>query len=342
MRAMRLDAPGRPLHLVEVATPEPSGTEVRIRVAGCGVCHTDLHIVDGRQPRVALPLTLGHEVAGRVDALGPEADGVAIGDPVLVYGGWGCGVCRECTSGAEQRCPNGRSPGFQADGGYAELMLVPHPHHLVPLGSLDPVAAGPLADAGVTPYRAVRRAEPWLKPGARALVIGAGGLGQFALQYLRLPPDAEVFVAVAERSRARIERAVELGADVTILDADAASARSALGGPADVVLDVVGSHETLALANDVVAPGGVVMLIGEGGGELPFGFERPAVEAWLTTTAWGSIDELREVVQLATDRRITWDVETHDLADAHSALERVRTGDAAGRIVLVPGQLPSG
>ena len=162
-----------------------------------------------------------------------------------------------------------------------------------PLGSLDPVRAAPLADAGLTPYRAVRRAEPWLKGGARVLVIGCGGLGQFALQYLRLLPAAggELVVVVAERSAARLERATELGADIALLDADAAAA----GGPAEVVLDFVGTDETLALASDMVAPGGLVMLVGEGGGETSFGFERPAVEAWLTTTAWGWIDELRNV-----------------------------------------------
>ncbi len=137
MRAVRLDAPGRPLRVEDVPQPEPSGTEVRIRVAGCGVCHTDLHIVDGTQTRVELPLTLGHEVAGWIDAVGTDADaalaaaGLGIGDAVVVHGGWGCGTCRECASGAEQRCADGRSPGFQADGGYAEMMLVPHPRHLV-------------------------------------------------------------------------------------------------------------------------------------------------------------------------------------------------------------------
>ena len=165
MRAVRLQAPGQELRTEEVPIPEPTGTEIRIRVAGCGVCHTDLHIVDGTQTRVALPVTLGHEVAGWVDAVGPDADGAhAIDSPVLVHGGWGCGDCRDCRAGAEQRCVLSVAPGFQADGGYADAMLVPHPRHLVPLGSLDPVRAAPLADAGVTPYRAVRRAERWLDP----------------------------------------------------------------------------------------------------------------------------------------------------------------------------------
>ncbi len=90
---------------------------------------------------------------------------VGIGDPVLVYGGWGCGACRECARGEEQRCELSEAPGFQRDGGYAEQVLVPSARYLVPLRDLDPVEAAPLADAGVTPYRAVLRATPWLAAG---------------------------------------------------------------------------------------------------------------------------------------------------------------------------------
>ena len=343
MRAVRLDAPGRPLRIEEVPVPEPSGTQVRIRVAGCGVCRTDLAIVDGTQSRVELPLTLGHEVAGWIDAAGPDADlaaaGLAVGDAVVVHGGWGCGNCRECAAGAEQRCPNGRSPGFQADGGYAELMVVPHARHLVALGGLDPVAAAPLADAGLTSYRSVQRARPWLTSGTLVLVVGAGGLGQFAVQYLRLLPEvgADLFVVVAERSPARLDRATELGADEALHDPDAATALASLAGPAGVVLDFVGSDETLELAADVVAPDGLVMIIGEAGGRLEIGFDRPAIESWATTTAWGSIHELREVVRLAQAGRVHADVELMDLRDASAAHARVRAGDVSGRLVLAPG-----
>ncbi len=127
----------------------------------------------------------------RIDAWGPEARAplhrahLDEGNPVVVFGGWGCGACRECAAGEEQRCERGESPGFQLDGGYAEYMLVPHPRYLVRIGDLHADHAAPLADAGVTPFRAVRRAAPWLAPGARVLLIGFGGLGQFALQYLR-------------------------------------------------------------------------------------------------------------------------------------------------------------
>lgn len=344
MLAVRLHGPGEQLRVEEVPTPEPEATEVRIRVAGTGVCHTDLHIVDGTQPRVALPVTLGHEVAGWIDAAAPGAEPhlrrrhLALGDAVVVHGGWGCGECRECQSGAEQRCTDSRAPGFQVDGGYAEAMLVPHPRHLVPLRRIDPVRAAPLADAGVTPYRAVRRAEPWLAPGARVLLIGCGALGQFALQFLRLvPPGGEdLRVGVRELDPRRLDRASELGADVALLDGDALMAREALGGPADVVLDFVGADATLALAAAVVAPGGVVVLVGEAGGSLPFGFDGPPVESWLTTVAWGSASDLREVVRLAGRGRLRWNVEAVPLRDAAAAHARLRAGDVDGRLVLVP------
>ncbi len=326
MLAVRLAAPGAPLSLEEVPLPEPRGAEVRVRVAGCGVCRTDLHILRGEQTRVRFPLTLGHEVAGWVDAYGPdlaEAAPLPIGAPVVVFGGWGCGRCDECRAGEEQRCPDGSSPGFQRDGGYAEALLVPSVRHLVPLRSVDPVRAAPLADAGVTPYRAVRRAGPWLRPGARVLLIGFGALGQFALQYLRR--HGGLAVAVRDTDPAKLALARSLGA---------ASGDGERGF--DVVFDLVGTDATLRDAAVAVRPGGLVMLVGEGGGELPVSFESPAVEASVTTAAWGSLDDLRDVVALTEAGEVAWEVETMPLRDAPLALERLERGEVRGRIVLVP------
>lgn len=344
MRAVRLSRPHTALRLEEVPLPEPSATEVRVAVAGAGVCHTDLHIVDGVQRRVRLPLTLGHEVAGHVDAAGPEAmlllrrRRIGTGDPVLVFGGWGCGACPDCVGGAEQLCETSSAPGFQLDGGYADAMLVPHPRHLVPLRRLDPVRAAPLADAGVTPYRAVRRAEPWLVGGARVLVIGAGALGQFALQFLRLLPRTgrELVVGVRELDPSRLERAAELGADVGFLAVEPALTVEGLGGRAAAVLDFVGSDDSLAHAAAVVAPGGGIVVVGEASGELRFGIDRLAPEASITSVAWGSLDDLRAVVRLAERERLEWSVETMPLAEAATAHDRLRSGSVRGRIVLVP------
>jgi alcohol dehydrogenase, propanol-preferring len=340
MLAVRTHAAGEPLRVEELLVPEPNGSEVRIRVSGCGVCHTDLHLARTDRLRITRPVTLGHEIGGTVDAWGPDAvrgmrrAKLDDGDRVVVFGGWGCGTCRECASGEEQRCEHGQSPGFQRDGGYAEFVLVPHPRHLVPIGDLHADHAAPLADAGVTPYRAVGRAAAWLMPGARVLLIGFGGLGQFAIQFLRRIPD--LTIAVREVDPDKLATAARLGADLGLLEGDEALVNLGLGGPADVVFDFVGTDDTLAYAARNVAPGGLVSLVGEAGGTMPFGFERLPIEASLTTTAWGSIADLRAVVRLARRGRLSWEVERMPLVEAQAAHDRLAAGDVAGRLVLIP------
>jgi propanol-preferring alcohol dehydrogenase len=327
MLAVRLPALGEQPVLEDVPVPSPSGFEVLVRVAACGVCRTDLHIVQGSQTRVSPPVTLGHEIAGWVAAYGPalEADPpLPLDTAVAVYGGWGCGSCAQCAAGLEQRCDAGRSPGFQVDGGWAEYVLVPSARHLVPLGSQDPVRAAPLADAGVTPYRAVERARPFLRPGARVLLIGFGALGQFALRYLRRLPDLDVTVHdVNPRKLALAESLASISGPSPSFD-----------GEFDVIFDFVGTDATLADAAGVVAPGGLISIVGEGGGGLPVSFASPAVEAWVTTTAWGSLDDLRAVVALAPE--LDWTVEPMPVRDHAVALDRLARGEVAGRIVLVP------
>lgn len=341
MLAVRTYAAGEPLRIEELPLPKPKGAQIRIKVAGCGVCHTDLHIARTSRMRVNRPITLGHEVAGWIEATGAGAAAemrrarLREGDPVLVFGGWGCGACAQCSAGEEQRCDRSASPGFQRDGGYAEFMLVPHARHLVPLGRLDPVRAAPLADAGVTPWRAVQRAAAWLQPGTRVLLIGLGGLGQFALQYLRRMPD--LTIAVREQSPEKLTLAGELGADLGLLMGDEALVELGLGGPADVVFDFVGNDPSLDYAIRNVAHGGLVSVVGEGGGRYEFTFDRLPVEASLTTTAWGSLSDLHEVVGLARRGRMRWKVERMPLPEAAAAHDRLAEGRVAGRIVLVPG-----
>jgi propanol-preferring alcohol dehydrogenase len=341
MLAVRSHVVGEPLRIEDLPVPEPTGTEVRIKVAACGVCHTDLLIARTDRIRVERPITLGHEIAGWIDTSGPQAAAdlrrgrLSQGDPVVVFGGWGCGACTQCAAGEEQRCDRSTSPGFQRDGGYAEYLLVPDARFLVPLGDLDPVEAAPLADAGLTPWRAVQRARPWLTPGARVLLIGLGGLGQFGLQYLRRLPD--LTIAVRELNPDKLARADELGADLGLLDGDETLVELGLGGPADVVFDFVGDDPSLDYAVRNVAPGGLVSLVGEGGGRHEFSFDRVPLEASLTTTAWGSLADLREVVRLAKRGRMRWEVERMPLSRARSAHDRLLASSVAGRIVLIPG-----
>jgi propanol-preferring alcohol dehydrogenase len=190
----------------------------------------------------------------------------------------------------------------------------------------------------MTPYRAVRRARPWLDRGARVLVIGCGALGQFALQYLRHGRGGrDLHVVVRELDPAKLEIAADLGADVGILEGDDQMTHEALAGNADVVLDMVGTDDTLAHAAAAVAPDGLVVLIGEAGGQVAFGMDVPGLESWFTTVAWGSRDDLRDVVRLASRGRLRWHVDPMPLAAVNEAHARLRAGAVTGRIVLVPG-----
>src|SRR6476660_2881482 len=182
MRAVRLTGWQRPPDLCEIPEPVAAPGGVVLRVVGAGLCHSDLHLMHwpaGALP-YELPFTLGHESAGWPARAGPGADGPEIGEPVLVYGPWGCARCRPCSIGAEHLCEAeraGRGAGLGRDGGLAEYVVVPSPRLTVSLDGLDPIAAAPLADAGLTPYHAIRRALGILAPGTSAIVIGVGGLG---------------------------------------------------------------------------------------------------------------------------------------------------------------------
>src|SRR3954452_17411090 len=301
MQAIRLTAWEQPAQLVDVPVPEPGSGEVLVRVAGAGLCHSDLHLMHwpaGALP-YSLPFTLGHEVAGTVAALGPGTDGVDTGEPVLVYGPSGCGRCPACSVGAEHLCerPNpGRGAGLGRDGGLAEYMVVPSPRLTVPLNGLDPGAAAPLADAGLTPYHAIRRVVHTLGPGTSAIVIGVGGLGHVAVQLLKALSPVRV-VAVDRRDDA-LEVSARSGADV-ILQAWGLTApelrRAAGRRGAALVVNCVGSDETLALAAGAVGGGGHVSVLGLAGGTFPMRFGDVPLETSVIFSNWGTRAELAGV-----------------------------------------------
>lgn len=340
MRAAMLHGWKEPFVLEELPRPVPGPGQVLIRVAGAGVCHSDLHVRDGQMAAMPFefPLLLGHENAGWVKELGPGVSGLDVGRPVLVFGGWGCGSCRVCLAGEEQLCDVMRWGGLGPPGGYAEFLLVPAVRHLVPLTSLDPLAAAPLSDAALTPYRAVKQALPRLVPGTTAVVIGAGGLGQFAVQLLDvLSPATVVALDIAADKRVA---AGSLGAEF-VFDPREDAVPDALQSIAGVegvaaVFDFVGTDESLSLAARTVGRKGLLTVVGLGGGSLPYSFLGLRTEATVTSSTWGSRTELAEVVALAEAGLIATDVERRPLEDINQAFADLAAGAVRGRLVLVP------
>ena len=207
MRALQLKSFQSEPELVDLPEPEPGPGQVVIKVGGAGACHSDLHVMrefaEGMAPW-GPPFVLGHEAAGWVHRLGNGIKGLEHGEPVAVYGLLGCGQCKPCAAGAENLCIHGMEGppgiGFGVDGAMAEYLLITDPRRLVPIGDLDPADVAPLTDAGLTPYRVIKRVQPKLTPGSHAVVIGAGGLGHLAIQILGTLTPARV-IAVDTRSR---------------------------------------------------------------------------------------------------------------------------------------------
>ena len=220
MTAYQLVEWGAPPEFREVDVPTPATDEVLIRVAGVGLCHSDFLFLDTPPGIIPweLPFTLGHESAGWVEQLGADVDDLELGQPVAVAGIHSCGRCQYCLRGQDNYCPRGASGrGYGEDGGLAQFLVVPR-RELVPLTTLDPRRVGPLTDAGATSYHAVKRAMPKLIPGSAAVVIGAGGLGSYAVQYLRRLTGAQV-IAV-DLVQQRLDLARELGAHDVLLSDD--------------------------------------------------------------------------------------------------------------------------
>ncbi|MET7682547.1 NAD(P)-dependent alcohol dehydrogenase [Streptomyces sp. NPDC005423] len=344
MKALQYRTIGAAPEVVTVPDPEPGPGQVLLKVTAAGVCHSDIAVMSWPATDFPydLPLTLGHEGVGTVAALGAGVTGVREGDAVAVYGPWGCGTCAKCAEGKENYCLRAAElginpPGLGTPGAMAEYLLVDDPRHLVPLDGLDPVAAVPLTDAGLTPYHAIKRALPKLVPGSSAVVIGTGGLGHVAIQLLRAMTPARVIALDVSEEKLKLARAV--GAHETVLsDADAAAAVRAITGGvgAEAVFDFVGAEPTVRTAGAVAAVEGEVAIVGIGGGALPVGFGRLPFEVSVHAPYWGSRGELVEVLALARSGAVSVHTQTFSLDEAPLAYERLHAGEITGRAVILP------
>lgn len=344
MKALQLVAPAT-LALTDIPVPAITSSEVLVRVTAAGVCQTDVHIRSGQQGRVPVGLVLGHEIAGEIAAVGDAVSGWSVGDKVVVYPCWSCGVCLPCVAGRRNACLNtgGRLvpppvPGVSVNGGMAEYVSVPATA-LVAIGDLAPVVAATLADAGLTSYHSVGAVRDVLVPGATAVVVGAGGLGHLALQILRALTPARV--VVMDISDDALE-AVRAHADVCVRSDSPDAADTVLaatgGAGADAVLDFVGVDATLRLDADMVAPYGIIRIVGQGGGHLslqadPLTFLPRGVTV-VARPYSGSFMDLRQAVALARSGDLAPAVTRYPFDQALVALDDLAAGRIHGRAVL--------
>ena len=340
MRAAQLVAYKQPLEIREVLVPEPRGENVLIRVAGSGLCHSDLHLMSGEVPLISsFPFTLGHENAGTIAAVGEDVRGFQIGDPVVVFGGWSTQSDRFTHSGLEQLSEIPKWGGIGQPGGYADFLLVPTYRYLLPAQGLDLAEAAALTDAGLTPYRAVKKLAPAIYPGSTVVIIGTGGLGQFGIQYAKLVlPAGTTIVAIDVDSR-KLEIARELGADVVINSREEEPIlrikELTAGEGAQGVVDFVGADTTMHQAYQSAGRLARIVIVGLAGGTLPFSIAA-LNEAEVTTSIWGNIQELSEVLALARQGLLRSRIQRVRFEEINQTFDKLAHGQIEGRAVLTP------
>ena len=315
MYRQSMTAYGAPLEATETATPEPSGSEVIVRVSHCGVCHSDVHLQDGyfdlgegkqldiRDGRT-LPFTLGHEIAGEVAAVGPEAHGIEPGQRFAVYPWIGCGACARCERGDEHLCKITNHLGITVDGGYASHVVVPHPRYLLDLSGIEPALAGSYMCSGVTAYSAINKVRPYLD-GGPLMIVGLGGVGMMALKLALAVTDATVIAA--DIDPAKREAGLAAGAAHVFDPADRETRKAVFKttGAASAAIDFAGAAASLQFAQSIVDKAGAVVVVGLHGGSfsLPvpmFSLRQLAILGSFV----GSLNEARELLDLARSGKL--------------------------------------
>jgi propanol-preferring alcohol dehydrogenase len=339
-----------PLEMREGPVPEPKDGEVLVRVTGAGVCHSDIHIWEGyydlgggkkialKDRGIALPVTMGHEIAGEIVKAGPKAKGAKIGTTVVVYPWIGCGECGVCKAGEENICLKARSLGVFLPGGYARYVIVPDARYCIDIAGLDAAEAAPLACSGVTTYSALK------KFGARiahepVVIVGGGGLGHMALKILAAMGGKGAIVVDIDKGKR--EAAVAAGA-IKAIDGGAGDAAkqivAATGGGPRMVLDLVGAASTVNLALAAATRGTEIVVVGLYGGEITVSVPLfPLRPIAIRGSYVGNLAELTEIVGLARSGKLKLvKVMRRPLDEANAALTDLKNGKVVGRVVLVP------
>lgn len=338
MKAALLREFKTPLSFETVDRPIPGAGEVLIEVEACGACHSDVHVADGDWTQLARivkrPLILGHEIAGRVVEKGSAVSELEIGDHVgvpWIY--WSCGECEFCRGGNENLCPGQKITGVSVDGGYAEFVKAPSTHAVKIPAGLSSLEAAPLFCAGLTVYRALKRAGSL--SGKQLAVFGIGGPGHLAVQLGRAF-GAEV--TAIDISDAKLDLAKSLGAThaVNAAKTDVIKELRRRGG-VHVALVSSAAKAAYDTAFYCVRPTGTLLVVGLPAENICFPpILMAAGEIRVQATAVGTRQDLREVLALAAEGKLHCQVTPRPLSEASQVLEELRRGQAAGRIVLTP------
>jgi propanol-preferring alcohol dehydrogenase len=349
MKAARIHQYNKPVVLEDIPVPDIQPDEILVNVTACGMCRSDVQLVDGYfrpYADIAPPITIGHEIVGVVHKIGstvPKSAGFAEGDHVVVCPGWGDGTCRHCQVGNTQICPNVRWPGFGEYGGFAEFVPVPARYLIKVDKRLKFEELAPLTDAGVTPYRGIKKLRDAGALGANRVmaVFGVGGLGLYAVQYAKLLGGGAKVVAIA-RNREKLAIAKEYGADHIISTQGksagdvAAELKDATGQPdLDAIIDCAGAEETVKLALGLLSISGQYADVGLAGDriDVPL-FPRVSREQVIHGSFWGNYTDISEVLALMAEGKIRHTLKSFPFDQINEQLNLLRTGDIVGRAVM--------
>ncbi|PKA40056.1 NAD(P)-dependent alcohol dehydrogenase [Rhizobium sullae] len=349
MRAARLHEYGKPPILEDIPIPDIQPDEILVQVKACGMCRSDVQLVDGyfrKYADIPTPITMGHEITGLVHKIGgvvPKSMGFIEGDHVVVAPGWGDGTCRHCLIGNTHICRNVRWPGFGPYGGFAEFLPVPARYVIKVPSHLKFEQLAPLTDAGLTTYRGIKKLRDAgaLGPDRVIGVFGVGGLGGYAVQYAKLLGSGARVVAFA-RSPAKLAVAKDYGVDHTISvkgksPADIAKELGQVTGQneLDAILDAVGAPEMIQLGFSLLATSGHYVDVGLVGDhiDIPL-FPRISREQTFHGSYWGNNTDLSEVMALAAQDKIRHTLDVFSFGQINQYLELLRAGEIVGRAVM--------
>lgn len=344
----------KPLQEVESDKPTPTGTQVLVKISHAGVCHSDVHLQDGfvdngdgdKQDWTrgrSLPHTLGHEIEGTLEAVGPDAEalleGRKVGERYVVFPWIGCGECPVCARDQENICNKPQQIGIQVAGGYSEYVLVPHPKYLLDATGVPEGLAATYMCSGVTAFAALKKI-PAVFEGESILIVGLGGVGMMGLQFAKaMYPNAKILACDIDEKK--LEAAKAAGADGVYNSGDASTLKDLkkdTGGGVAAAIDFVGANASINYANGAIRRGGAIVVVGLFGGKfttaIPLIPQRPFSVIGSYVGSLGETKEMMELVKAGKIKPIP--IEERPLDQADRTLNQLREGSIVGRVVLTP------